>query len=97
MTMKSEGLNLLAPDCFVEIAREDAEVHGVDNDDLITLASRRGAIQAKAKISEVAVGGTVFIPFHYAEAAANRLTNGALDPISKIPEYKVCAVRIEKQ
>ena len=97
MTMKSEGLNLLAPDCFVEIAQQDAEVHGVNHDDLITLASRRGTIQAKARISEMAVGGTVFIPFHYAEAAANRLTNGALDPTSKIPEYKVCAVRIEKQ
>jgi predicted molibdopterin-dependent oxidoreductase YjgC len=96
MTMKSDGLNLLAPDCFVEIAREDAEAHGLDDGDLVTLASRRGSIQAKAKISEMAVGGTVFLPFHYAEAAANRLTNDALDPTSKIPEFKVCAVRIEK-
>ena len=44
----------------------------------------------------MAVSGTVFIPFHYAAAAANRLTNAALDPISGIPEYKVCAVRLKK-
>ena len=48
------------------------------------------------EVSEKAVEGTVFIPFHYAGAAANALTNGALDPTAKIPEYKVCAVRIQK-
>ena len=62
----------------------------------IRVKSRRGEIVAKAKISEKAVEGTVFIPFHYASAAANKLTNAVLDPIAKIPEYKVCAVRIEK-
>jgi formate dehydrogenase major subunit/formate dehydrogenase alpha subunit len=50
----------------------------------------------RAKISNVAVAGTVFIPFHFAEAAANRLTNAALDPVSNIPEYKVCAVKLSK-
>ena len=52
---------------------------------------------ARALISDKAVAGSVFIPFHFAEAAANRLTNAALDPISKIPEYKVCAIRLEKE
>jgi formate dehydrogenase major subunit len=47
-------------------------------------------------VSDKAVDGTVFIPFHFAEAAANRLTNSALDPVSKIPEFKVCAVKISK-
>ncbi len=47
-------------------------------------------------ISRQAIDGTIFIPFHFAEAAANRLTNAAVDPIAKIPELKVCAVRIEK-
>jgi predicted molibdopterin-dependent oxidoreductase YjgC len=96
MTMKSDGLNILAPECFVEIAMEDAESLGLTMGDLLRVASRRGAIEAKIQISDKAVAGTVFIPFHYAKAAANLLTNDAMDPIAKIPEYKVCAVRIEK-
>ncbi len=60
------------------------------------VSSRRGEIEAKALLSEKAVKGTIFIPFHYANAAANKLTNTALDPTAKIPEFKVCAVRIEK-
>ena len=96
MTMKSEGLNVMAPECFVEIAMEDAESLGLTTGDLLRVASRRGAIEAKTQISDKAVAGTVFIPFHYAKAAANLLTNDAMDPIAKIPEYKVCAVRIEK-
>jgi predicted molibdopterin-dependent oxidoreductase YjgC len=97
MSMKSEGLNELAPECFVEISAQDAEDFHIAEGDLIKIASRRGEIEAKAKISEKAVKGTVFIPFHYAEAAANKLTIEALDPIAKIPELKVCAVRIEKR
>jgi len=61
---------------------------------MVDIASRRGVIRAKAVISPMAVNGTVFIPFHFAEAAANKLTNAALDPVSKIPEYKVCAVKL---
>jgi formate dehydrogenase major subunit len=96
MTMKSDGLNVLAPECFVEIAMEDAESLGITAGELLRVASRRGAIEAITRISDKAVAGTVFIPFHYAKAAANLLTNDAMDPIAKIPEYKVCAVRIEK-
>jgi len=96
MTMKSSGLNLMAPECFVEISKEDAHSYHIDNDDLLKVTSRRGEIEAKAMISEMAQEGTVFIPFHYAQAAANKLTNAALDPVAKIPEYKVCAIRIEK-
>jgi len=96
MSMKSPGLNEKAPECFVEISFEDARRHNLEDGDLLKVASRRGEIEAKAKISEKAVEGTIFIPFHYAGAAANRLTNAALDPTAKIPEFKVCAVRIEK-
>jgi predicted molibdopterin-dependent oxidoreductase YjgC len=96
MTMKTEGLNELAPECFVEISAQDAGVYGLGSGDFVKIASRRGEIEAKARISRKAVKGTVFIPFHYAKAAANKLTNAALDPTAKIPEYKVCAVRIEK-
>ena len=96
MTMKSEGLNELAPECFVEVSAQDAVDYRIEEGDLLRVISRRGEIGAKAKISEKAVKGTIFLPFHYAQAAANKLTIAALDPVAKIPEYKVCAVRIEK-
>ena len=96
MTMKSEGLNELAPECFVEISGQDADAYKISDGDRVKITSRRGMIEAEAKLSNKAVNGTIFIPFHYAAAAANKLTNAALDPVAKIPEYKVCAVRIEK-
>jgi formate dehydrogenase major subunit len=69
---------------------------GIDDGDPVTIASRRGKIRARVRISRKAVAGTVFIPFHFAQAAANKLTNAALDPISGIPEFKVCAVKLSK-
>jgi predicted molibdopterin-dependent oxidoreductase YjgC len=96
MTMKSDGLNQLAPECFVEISAGDASRYALQDGQEIEVASRRGAIKAKTKISGKAVDGTVFIPFHWAQAAANELTHAALDPTAKIPEYKVCAVKIQK-
>jgi formate dehydrogenase major subunit/formate dehydrogenase alpha subunit len=96
MTMKTEGLNELAPDCFVEISDKDANAYAITEGDTLKIASRRGEIEAKARISDIAVDGTIFIPFHYAQAAANVLTNGALDPVAKIPEFKVCAVSLSK-
>jgi formate dehydrogenase major subunit len=96
MSMKTEGLNEIAPEAFVEISPQDARKFEVEEGSRVNIDSRRGTIQARIKISRKAVSGTVFIPFHYAQAAANRLTNAALDPISGIPEYKVCAVRVSK-
>jgi predicted molibdopterin-dependent oxidoreductase YjgC len=96
MTMKSAGLNERSPGCFVEIAPEDAEKYGLEDGSKVIVASRRGDIVASAKVSPVAVPGTVFVPFHFAQAAANKLTNAALDPISGIPEFKVCAVKLSK-
>ena len=96
MTMKSEGLNVLAPRSFVEISGEDARSYNISDGDLLKIKSRRGEIEAEARISDKAVTGTVFIPFHYAQGAANMLTNAALDPVAKIPEYKVCAVSLSK-
>ncbi|MFC1495649.1 molybdopterin dinucleotide binding domain-containing protein [Thermodesulfobacteriota bacterium] len=63
--------------------------------DLLKVTSRRGEIEAEARVSDMAVTGTVFVPFHYAKGAANVLTNSALDP-TKIPDYKVCAVKLSK-
>ena len=62
----------------------------------MNVSSRRGEIRVRAFVSPKAVAGTVFIPFHFAQAAANKLTNAALDPISGIPEFKVCAVKVSK-
>jgi len=94
MTRRTEGLNERAPESFVEISAEDAKKFGIKDESMISVASRRGEIQVRVKVSEMVDCGTVFIPFHYAEAAANRLTNAVLDPISNIPEYKVCAVKL---
>jgi len=96
MTRKTDGLNDRAPDNFVEISHQDASDLGVEEGTMVNIASRRGKIPARVTISDKAVTGTVFIPFHFAESAANKLTNAALDPVSKIPEYKVCAVNLVK-
>jgi formate dehydrogenase alpha subunit len=95
MTMRSAGLNQLSPECFVEMSPGDAGRHELKDGQEVKVTSRRGEIKAKAKISRKAVDGTLFIPFHWAQAAANELTHAALDPVAKIPEYKICAVRIE--
>jgi formate dehydrogenase major subunit len=96
MSMRTGGLNQIAPEAFVEISPQDARKFELQEGTLVNIDSRRGTIQARIKISRKAVAGTVFIPFHFAVAAANRLTNAALDPISGIPEYKVCAVKVSK-
>ena len=96
MTMKSDGLNERAPECFVEISQKDADAYGLKESERVKIASRRGEITARVKVSDKAKDGTVFIPFHYAQAAANKLTNAALDPVSGIPEFKVCAVKLSK-
>ena len=96
MTMKSADLNDRAPESYVEISRADAERFNIAEGDMVNIASRRGSIAVRARILSKAVGGTVFIPFHFAKGAANQLTNAALDPVSGIPEFKVCAVKIDK-
>jgi len=96
MSRRSSGLVSRTPDAFVEINPEDARKLHLSQGDRLTISSRRGTIQAHADISEKCGQGVIFIPFHYSEAAVNRLTHSKLDPIAKIPELKVCAVRIEK-
>jgi len=96
MTMKSDGLNQLSPDCFVEISPNDAAGLDMVDGEMVNVFSRRGKIKARLNVSTKAVDGTIFIPFHFAKAAANRLTNARLDPIAKIPEFKVCAITIKK-
>ena len=94
MTMKSDGLNERAPECRVEISFRDARHLDIADGQPVRVRSRRGEIVAKATVSNGILPGTVFIPFHFAAAAANRLTNAALDPVCRIPELKVCAVAL---
>lgn len=96
MTAKSDGLNECAPDSFVEISPQDAKKLEIEDGSTVTVFSRRGKISARAHVTHRIGDGNVFIPFHFAEAAANRLTNAALDPTCKIPEFKVCAVKLVK-
>ncbi|EDY36214.1 formate dehydrogenase, alpha subunit [Aciduliprofundum boonei T469] len=95
LTRKIDGFNELIPEAFVEIHPEDADNLGVEDGDCIEVESRRGKIKVKAKIARIKKG-VVFIPFHFAESAANVLTIDSLDPEAKIPELKVAAVRLKK-
>ncbi len=97
MTRRVKGLNQLLGEGLVEINPENAERLGIADGEMVKVASRRGEVEAKARVTEVSPEGVVFMTFHFAESPANVLTNPALDPVAKIPEYKVCAVRIEKK
>ncbi len=97
MTRRSVALDYLSPDGFVEINPKDAAKLKIKDSDMAKIASRRGEIVARAWVTERAPEGVVFMPFHFAESATNILTNTALDPVGKIPEYKVCAVKISKE
>jgi predicted molibdopterin-dependent oxidoreductase YjgC len=94
MSRRAQGLEAIAPSALVEINPIDARALGVKNGQMVKVASRRGEIVAEAEVVERTDPGVVFMAFHYAEAAANLLTNPAIDPIAKIPEYKACAVRV---
>jgi predicted molibdopterin-dependent oxidoreductase YjgC len=96
MTRKVKGLNTFLGEGMVEINPEDAAALGIGDGEMVKIASRRGEVTAKAKVTEVSPVGVVSMNFHFAESPANVLTNPALDPVSKIPELKVCAVRVEK-
>jgi len=95
MTRLAEGPMQRYPESKIEIHPKDAKKFGIDEGQTVKVTSRRGEVQAKAVVTERSQEGTVFMNFHFKEAAVNRLTNPALDPIGKIPEYKVCAVKIE--
>ncbi|MEE8434068.1 MAG: formate dehydrogenase subunit alpha [bacterium] len=96
MTRRSAALHALRPDPFVEIHPQDARNLGLNEGDRVSVTSRRGEIQLKVTVAERSLPGAVFIPMHFREAAANVLTNPAVDPWGKIPEFKVCAVRIAR-
>jgi predicted molibdopterin-dependent oxidoreductase YjgC len=96
MTRRVQGLRQLVPEALVEIHPDDMARLGVSDGEVVRLRSRRGEVTARAHVAPGIVPGTVFMPFHFVEAAANVLTHAALDPVAKIPEYKVCAVAVER-
>jgi formate dehydrogenase major subunit/formate dehydrogenase alpha subunit len=95
MTRRSSGLLHAYPEPKVEVNGSDARGLGLADEGRIRVKSRRGSIEARAWITDRVPPGLVFANFHFPEASANELTISALDPESKIPEYKVAAVRIE--
>jgi len=95
MTRRSIKLEQEVPEAYVEMHPDDVARVGLNGNRRVRVASRRGEIELVVRVTRSIRPGVVFIPFHFAEAAANVLTNSALDPIAKIPEYKVCAVSVE--
>ncbi len=96
MTRRTKGLNTIYSEEFIEINPADACKLGVCEGDMVKVSSRRGSISVKANVTDRVPQGMVFTSFHFSEAAVNFLTNSASDPIAKIPELKVCAVKVEK-
>jgi formate dehydrogenase major subunit len=95
MTRRTEVLDAVEPDPTVSMNGAEMARIGVLAGDVVTVRSRRGALTLHVRRDDGTPAGTVFIPFAYAEAAANLLTNPALDPLGKIPEFKYCAVKVE--
>jgi formate dehydrogenase major subunit len=95
MTRRSPTLNAEVPTGYVEISPEDAAELGIAKGDMVKVRTRRGEVTTPAKVTKDIPKGILFMPFHFKEAAANMLTNSALDPAAKMPELKVCAAAVE--
>ena len=96
-TRRVPALNQTAPEAFTEIHPALAQRFGIADGDTVTLTTRRGEARMLARLTPAIRQDTLFVPFHWGgDACANNLTNPALDPVSRMPEFKVCAVRVEK-
>ena len=96
MTGAVDGLKKLYGEDCIDMCLEDAQKLGIEHGEKVKIISRRGKIEPKVRITDSCKSGVVFMTFHFGESATNIITNSALDPISKTPEFKVCAVRVEK-
>ena len=96
MTRKVQDLNYLRGEELVEMNPEDATALGIEDGSMVEVSSRRGKLLVRAKTTDKSPKGVVFMTFHFAETPTNVLTNPALDPVAKIPELKVCAVKLSK-
>jgi len=95
MTRRSKGLLEIYPHALIEVNEDDAAKLDLGENKRVRVSSRRGSIEAEALVTDRVPPGMVYANFHFPEASANELTIAALDPIAKIPEYKVCAVKVE--
>ena len=96
MTRKVKALNIMEPGELVAINAKDAKALGISQGDWVQVSSRRGKVKVQAKITDTTPPGVVTMSFHFSECLTNALTNPCLDPVAKIPELKVCAVRVGK-
>jgi predicted molibdopterin-dependent oxidoreductase YjgC len=96
MTRNSPSLEREIKECFLEMNPEDAAELEIADGDRVLIASRRGSVSTRVKLTDAGRRKIVFMPFHFLESRANILTNPVFDPIAKIPEFKVCSVKIEK-
>jgi formate dehydrogenase major subunit/formate dehydrogenase alpha subunit len=95
LTRRARGLLEIYSEPLIEVNPDDAQVLGLNGRKRVRVSSRRGSIEAEAWITDRVPPGMVYANFHFPEASANELTIAALDPVAKIPEYKVCAVKVE--
>jgi formate dehydrogenase major subunit len=95
MTRRAAALDALEPGAVASVSRGTIAQLGISPGDMIRVSTRRGTVELVARQDDAIPDGVVFIPFAYAEAAANLLTNPALDPFGKIPEFKYCAAKVE--
>jgi len=96
MTRRSRALDTITPEAFVDVHPDDAATLGVTNGDWVEVQSRRGKIALRVQVHDRTSRGSVFIPMHFRESAANVLTNPAIDPVGKIPTFKFCAVKLTR-
>ena len=95
MTRRASVLDELEPEAVVSLSPDDMTQKNIEPGDMVRVSTRRGVLELRARADDAIPSGMVFIPFCYAESPANVLTNQALDPYGKIPEFKFCAVRVE--
>ena len=96
ITRRASVLDTIEPEAVCHMAPQDLRGVGAKGGDHVRVSTRRGTIELAARIDSGVPPGTVFVPFAFVEAAANLLTNAALDPFGKIPEFKYCAAKVEK-
>ncbi|MEM0134677.1 MAG: formate dehydrogenase subunit alpha [Thermoplasmatales archaeon] len=94
MSRRADLLERESPEPYAEINVDDARRLGIRNSQYVTIESRHGTIKTKARITDRVPAGIIFVPFHYDESRVNKLVGAHLDPLSKIPEFKVVAVRV---
>ena len=96
MSRRSAGLDWVVPEGEIQVNVEDGAQLGIASGEMIRVTSRRGEATGRASLTDKLPRGMVFMNFHFAEVPANALTNDVVDPVAKIPEYKVSAVKVER-